>query len=82
MPGSGDRPTSIGCPGKAEGEESAQVQPGEAVMKPGVVLDHSTETEASIPAGQPGDAAFDQGAFRPLGLLELRGLRAVAMVAS
>ena len=61
------------CPaavGEAEGEQPAQVERGDAVVEPGVVLLDPAVGHASVAAGEPGDGAFDHGPVGPVGGLE------------
>jgi len=66
---SGERP-AVRFVGEAEGEESAQVDRGDAVVEPVVVLGDASVTESPVASGQPGDAAFDHGPVLPVGVLE------------
>src|SRR3954451_18839859 len=71
---SGDLPAPL-VVGETEGEQTAQVEASDSVLQPGVVLGHAPVADASVPADQPGDAAFDHRALVAVGLLELWVLR-------
>ena len=51
---SGDRPTVL-AEAEAEGEQPAQVERGDAVVEPGVVLGHTAVAQPPVAADQPGD---------------------------
>ena len=67
---SGQLPDSV-VEAQTQGEQPAEVEPGEAVVEPGVVLDHAAVGDAPVTAGQPGDAALDQWPFRPVDVLNV-----------
>src|SRR5699024_2413501 len=48
-----------------------QVQPRDAVMQPSVVLDDSAVGHSAVPAGEPGDCAFDHWPMPAVGGLEV-----------
>ncbi|SNR91083.1 hypothetical protein SAMN06265360_13120 [Haloechinothrix alba] len=50
---------SPGVAGEAEGKESAQVESGDSVVQPLVVLRRASVAEPAVTAGEPGDSAFD-----------------------
>src|SRR3954451_8649819 len=77
---SGDLPALL-VEGEAEGEQAAQVEGGDAVLQPGVVLGHASVGDAAVPADEPGDAAFDHGPLFAVDLLEGRVLRTLAVLA-
>ena len=54
--------------GAGPGQQSAQVERGDAGVEPGVVLDHAAVGDAAVAAGQPGDGAFDHGSVASVGL--------------
>lgn len=55
-------PSSLsGVVGEAEGDESAQVEAGDGVVEPVVVLGDAAVAEFACAAGEPGDDAFDHG---------------------
>src|SRR4051794_17906692 len=58
---SGQGPGSV-LDGEAHGEESAQVEGGDAVVEPVVVLLDPSVGDPTSAAGEPGDRAFDHRA--------------------
>ena len=56
--GCGDDPVTVAA-GQSEDEESSEVEPGDAVMQPVIVLGHASVADPPVASGEPGDAAFD-----------------------
>src|SRR5512141_2748192 len=69
---SGQCPGSV-LVGQPERQEAAQVEPGGAVMQPGVVLVHAPVGHPSVAAGEPRDGAFDYRPVLAVHALEGRG---------
>ena len=70
---------------QAQGDQSAQVQRGRAVMQPVIVLDHAAVSEATVAAGQPGDGTFNHRTVLavlvlPGGISRVRPCRALELV--
>jgi len=65
---------------EAEGDESAQVECGGAVMQPVVVFGHAPVAEFAVASGEPGDRAFDHRPALAVIGLPLLVFRALAML--
>src|SRR5687768_17270906 len=67
--GSGQYPGSV-LDGEAHGQESAQVEGGDAVVEPVVVLLDPAVGHPPSSSSEPGDGAFDHGPVLAVGGLE------------
>src|SRR5438067_863923 len=69
---SGDGPRS-GSAAESEGGQAEQVEPGDTVVQPQVVVLGASEAQAPLAAGdRPGDRAFDHRPVLAVARLELR----------
>src|SRR5688572_845733 len=66
---SAQRPASV-LNGEAHGEESAQVEGGDAVVEPVVVLLDPAVGHSPVASGEPGDRSFDHRSVLAVGGLE------------
>ena len=78
--GSGQLPGSVSV-GQAEGQESAQVESGETVVEPGVVLSDAAVGHSTVASYEPGDRPFHHGPVGAVAVLEGLVLRAGPMSA-